>query len=59
MHLPQPNPNQTEPKARLGRGWWCPMEHMLDMMMLMALGGDVMYGWKENFWRCAITASSF
>lgn len=35
------------------------MEHMFDMMMLIALGGDVMYGWKENFWRCAITASSF
>ena len=35
------------------------MEHMRDMMMLIALGGAVTYGWKENFCRCAITASSF
>ena len=35
------------------------MEHMRDSMMLMALGGEVMYGWKENFCLCAITASSF
>ena len=36
-----------------------PVEHMRDMMMLIALGGAVTYGWKENFCRCAITASSF
>ena len=36
-----------------------PMEHIRDMMMLIALGGDVTYGWKENFCLCAITASSF
>ncbi len=36
-----------------------PTEHMRDRMMLIALGGDVTYGWKENFCLCAITASSF
>ena len=35
------------------------MEHMRERMMLMALGGEVMYGWKENFCLWAITPSSF
>ncbi len=47
------------PSGKPAMGDLLPMEHMRDMMMLMALGGDVTYGWKENFCLCAITASSF
>ena len=35
------------------------MEHIRERMILMALGGEVMYGWKENFCLCDITACSF
>src|SRR4051812_34713322 len=35
------------------------MVHICERVMLTALGGGVMYGWKETFSRSATTASSF
>lgn len=37
----------------------CPLVQILDRIMFTALGGAVIYGWKENFSRSATTASSF